>query len=83
MIPPEILAILCCPETHQSLRAADGALIESLNQEISTGQLRNRTGSNVTVPINGGLIREDGKFLYPLRNNLPILLIDEALPLVD
>jgi uncharacterized protein YbaR (Trm112 family) len=31
--------------------------------------------------MNGGLIREDGKYLYPIRKDIPIMLIDEALPL--
>ncbi len=31
--------------------------------------------------IDGGLVREDGKCLYPIRGNIPIMLIDEAIPL--
>ena len=43
--------------------------------------LRNRTGQPVTENIEGGLVREDGKFLYPVRNSIPVMLIDEAIPL--
>ena len=28
-----------------------------------------------------GLVREDGDWLYPVRDDIPIMLIDEAIPL--
>lgn len=81
MITPELLKILCCPETHQPLNAAEPALIEKLNQRIAAGELQNRVGKPVKEKLDGGLVRADGKFLYPIRNNTPIMLIDEAIPL--
>jgi len=81
MIDSELLKILCCPETHQDLRPAEAALIDGLNRQISSGTLKNRAGQAVTEKINGGLIRADGKFLYPIRQNIPVMLIDEAIPL--
>ena len=81
MIAPTLLQILCCPQTHQPLRPADAPLVELLNRQIAAGQVRNGAGAVVALQINGGLVREDGKFLYPLRDNLPILLADEAIPL--
>jgi uncharacterized protein YbaR (Trm112 family) len=81
MIDASLLSILCCPETHQPVRLADAALIEALNEKIARGQVRNRAGQTVTEKVDGGLVREDGKFLYPIRQNIPIMLIDEALPL--
>lgn len=79
-ITPELLKILCCPESHQPLKPADKALLDQLNSEIQKGALKNRSGQTVTEPITEGLLREDGQFLYPYRNNIPVLLIDEALP---
>jgi uncharacterized protein YbaR (Trm112 family) len=81
MIPRDLLAILCCPETHQRLEPADTAIIEKLNQQIAAGRLRNRGGQVVQEQIAAGLVREDRKWLYPVRNEIPIMLIDEALPL--
>ena len=81
MIDPELLKILCCPETHQPLRVAEPNVIEAVNQRIATGGLKNRAGKDVATPCDGGLIREDGKFLYPIRNKIPMLLIGEALPM--
>lgn len=81
MIDPELLKIMCCPETHQSIEPAESGLIEKLNQHINAGQLRNRAGQVVKEKIDGGLIRADKKFLYPIRQDIPIMLIDEAIPL--
>ncbi len=82
MINPELMKILCCPETHQGLRPAEAAVVEKLNQQIAAGQLRNRAGATVKELLEGGLVRADGKYLYPVRGNLPIMLVDEAIELV-
>lgn len=81
MLSPELLKILCCPETHQSLREAAQDLVERLNRQIASGQLKNRAGKAAAGPLSGGLIRDDGKYLYPIREEIPIMLVDEALPL--
>ena len=81
MIKPELLNILRCPETHQKLRVADSALLGQVNDAIAAGRLQNRAGRTISEKVDGGLVREDGKFLYPIRANLPIMLIDEAIAL--
>jgi uncharacterized protein YbaR (Trm112 family) len=81
VIDSELMKILCCPETHQGLRLAEGAMVGKLNQQIATGQLRNRAGATVKEPMEGGLVRDDGKYIYPVRGNLPIMLVDEAIEL--
>ena len=81
MIDPELLKILCCPETHQPLTSADAALVQRLNTQIDSGQLRNRGGQPVTRKCDGGLVRKDGQFVYPVCEDIPILLINEAIPL--
>ncbi len=81
MIDPKLLEILCCPETKEEVSLADAALIERINRAIARGTAKNRRGLAVTERIEGGLVRKDGKFLYPIREDIPIMLIDEALPL--
>jgi len=81
MFDPELLNIMCCPETHQELRLADPAVIEKLNSQIAAGSLANRAGQPVTEAIEGGLIRADGKLLYLIRRNIPVMLVDEGIPL--
>ncbi len=81
MIDKELLDLLVCPENHTPLSLADAALVARLNQQIAAGTVRNRVGQVVHQPIEGGLVRQDGTVLYPIRDGIPILLIDEALVL--
>ena len=81
MIDRQLLDILACPETREAVSLADGALIKSLNRKIEAGQLVNRAGERVTEPIDGGLVREDGRYLYAIRNDIPIMLVEQAIPL--
>jgi uncharacterized protein YbaR (Trm112 family) len=81
VVDQSLLDILVCPETKQPLRPADAGLIERLNASIAQGSLSARGGQTVTEPLVEGLVREDGAVLYPVRDDIPIMLIDEAIPL--
>ena len=81
MVDQSLLEILVCPETKQPLRLAEAGLIERLNTSIQEGTLVSRGGQTVTEPLVEGLVREDGAVLYPVRDDIPIMLIDEAIPL--
>ncbi len=80
MIDKKLLEILCCPETKQDLQLVEGPVIEKINQKIAEGSVRNRGGEQVKERIDSGLLREDRKYLYPIREDIPIMLIDEAIP---
>jgi uncharacterized protein YbaR (Trm112 family) len=82
MIDKELLDIIVCPETKQDLVLAEPALIERINLLIEKGELMSRSKQKVSEKIDGGLIqKEDRKYLYPIRDSIPILLIDESIPL--
>lgn len=81
MIHPELLEILCCPETRQPVRVAPAALVETVNRAIRDGRLGAPASGSKTEILEGGLVREDGKFLYPVRNGIPIMLIEERIPI--
>jgi uncharacterized protein len=81
MIDQSLLDILVCPETKQPLRVADAALLERLNASIEKGSVTNRSGQAVTAGLTEALVREDGGALYPVRDDIPIMLIDESIPL--
>ena len=80
-IDPTLLEILCCPETRQSMTLLDAASLEILNQKIANGELQNKGGNPVKEPLDGGLIRNDRKITYPIREMIPIMLIEEGIPL--
>ncbi len=52
-----------------------------VNAAIAGGAVTNRAGQPVSEAIEGGLVREDGKWLYPIRDEIPVMLVEEALPL--
>lgn len=79
LLGDDLLKGLCCPETRQDLSPAGPELIARLNKSIAAGVLNNRGGKPVTQPIDDGFLRKDGQWVYPIRNKIPILLIDEAL----
>ncbi|HBP89418.1 MAG TPA: Trm112 family protein [Nitrospirales bacterium] len=78
-IAADLLAILCCPETKQEVRLLDPAVIKRLNHQISKGELKTRGGQVVTEQIDGGLIRKDNSVAYPIRDQIPIMLIEEGI----
>jgi uncharacterized protein len=81
MVDPELLEILVCPETRQPVHEAEPAVLARLNAAIGGGSVKNRAGELVRDAIDGGLVREDGQVLYPVREGIPIMLIDEAIGL--
>lgn len=83
MLNEELLNIVVCPETKQKLSIADQSLVDELNKKIESGSLKNRSGNKISEKIDGGLVREDGKYLYPIREEIPILLVEEGIELVE
>ena len=81
-IDNELLEILVCPESRQSVKPASAEILERLNLEIDAGRLRNRGGDVVAKRIEEGLVREDGKILYVVDDGIPIMLIDQSIELV-
>ncbi|MCL2844512.1 MAG: hypothetical protein FWE23_03550 [Chitinivibrionia bacterium] len=77
----DLVKILCCPETKQKVEFADKDIIRDLNKKIGAKQLKNRGGLLVSERIEDGLIREDKKYLYPIKSDIPIMLINEAIEL--
>jgi uncharacterized protein YbaR (Trm112 family) len=79
MLDKETVAILVCPVTRQSLELADTALVAKINRAIEAGKLQDKLGRIVKEPITEGLLREDGKVLYPVRDDIPVMLADEGI----
>jgi uncharacterized protein YbaR (Trm112 family) len=80
MVAKDLLDILCCPETKQDIVLVHGETIAAINEKIKNGAVKNRGGEVVKELIDAGLLREDRKYLYPIREDIPIMLIDEAIP---
>jgi uncharacterized protein YbaR (Trm112 family) len=80
-LDPDLLAILCCPETKQAVSLADASLIQKVNAALGNGHVRNKANRLLIGQIEGGLLREDQKVLYPIRDRIPVMLIEEGIPM--
>lgn len=80
-IDKDLLTMLCCPETKQPVTVAEPALIQKINAAVARGQVTNKGMKPVSALLEGGLIREDRRILYPIRAHIPTLLIEEGIPL--
>lgn len=81
MVSKELLEILVCPETRQPLTPAAPDVVARLNAAIAAGQLTNRSGQAVKQKLSGGLVRQDGKVLYAIVDDIPLMLVDESIGL--
>ncbi len=81
MINNELLRILVCPESKRPVALADDGLVGDVNEMIRSRRARNRAGEVVDNEIDGGLLTEDRSFLYPIREEIPVMLVDQAIVL--
>lgn len=80
-IDKDLVAILCCPETKQAVTMADATLVKKLNEAVAHGGVMNKGKKPVSEQLDGGLVRADMKILYPIREHIPVMLIEEGIPL--
>ncbi|MCF6285348.1 MAG: hypothetical protein L3K26_09185 [Candidatus Hydrogenedentes bacterium] len=83
MVDEELLKILVCPEDKTAVTLVEQDVVDRVNGAIASGGLKNRGGEIVEQAIEGGLLREDGAYLYVIREDIPVMLIDEAVPMSD
>jgi len=81
MISAALLDLLVCPETRTPVTVAPDTLLERVNRAVDAGSLRTRSGQPVSAPLTEALVREDGQLLFAVRDGIPIMLLDEAIPL--
>lgn len=78
---PELLSILCTPDTHEPLSEASPELISKVNADIAAGTVQNAGGVAVSEPLDEALLSASGKTLYPVRDGIPLLLASESIEL--
>jgi uncharacterized protein YbaR (Trm112 family) len=80
-VSADLLEILVCPETKQPVALAAPAVLDAVNARIRSGALRNRGGQPVTQELQEGLVRQDGRVLYPVDDGIPVMLVEESIEL--
>ncbi|MCP4002436.1 MAG: hypothetical protein GY727_16160 [Gammaproteobacteria bacterium] len=74
-----LLDILCCPITRRPLVRMDETLLAEINTAIVAGKVRNHGGESLTEILTGGLVSQDGDLVYPVRDDIPVLLEEECI----
>ena len=76
-----LLDIVCCPVTRSSLELLPERELAILNERIAANRIRNREDVVVTDPLTEALVTRSGKLVYPVRDGVPVLLEEQAMPL--
>lgn len=74
----EWIAILKCPVTGQALHALNTDELSQLNQKASEGLLYSADGNSWTGKLNAALATADKAYVYPVINEIVLLLKDLA-----
>ena len=74
-----LLDILCCPVTKEPLRLLAGNELATLNAAIASGQVQNNAGTRISATIQAALMTRDGRTIYRIEDDIPVMLADEAI----
>jgi uncharacterized protein YbaR (Trm112 family) len=75
-VDPELLEILRCPKSHGELRLVE--LPEEIRKNLTEKYREHFREEEPQVEV--GLLSTDSDLVYPVVSDIPVMLIDEALP---
>lgn len=81
MIDAKLIDILRCPQSRTRLRLASPEVMLKINRAVEAGAAVNLAGERLAKPLDAGLVREAGDILYPVIDQIPVMLPDEAIDL--
>lgn len=74
-----LLDILCCPTTRSPLRLLGEQEIAALNRAIAAGGVADAAGARRDDPVHAALITRDGRTIYRIEDDIPVMLADAAI----
>ena len=78
-IDRRLLEILCCPVSRRPLRLLRSDQLQWLNTAIGLAAVRDVNSRVVGIPFAAGLITDDGKVIYRIDDDIPVLLSEEGI----
>jgi uncharacterized protein YbaR (Trm112 family) len=80
-VAADLIAILICPESKQPVAQASAAQLAAVNAAIRSGTAYNRAGARVERELADALVRQDGRVVYPVEDDIPVMLVEESITL--
>jgi uncharacterized protein YbaR (Trm112 family) len=80
-VDPELVEILVCPDTKLNVNLVPAETVDKINLAIKENIVLNVDGQSTNDPLQDGLLREDDKIIYPVRDSIPVMLIGEGIPM--
>ena len=74
-----LLDILCDPVTKTPVKPLSRTQLDALNREIARDAVKTTAGANVGAALKAGLITTDGKVIYRIEDDIPVMLADEGI----
>ena len=75
----DFVQILRCPIDRTPVRLLSEEEIRVVNNRIVKGGIRYNDGEKVPPPVEQALITEDGKTIYIVDSDIPVMLRDKAI----
>ena len=75
----KLLEILCCPVSKSPLNRLERSRLDRLNRAIATGEVQTVAGKAVKDALAEALITDDGKVIYPVVDDIPLLLEEKGI----
>jgi len=74
-----LLDILSCPISKTPVKLLSRAQLDALNREIAQNAVQTVAGNVVGSELKAGLITTDGKVIYRIDDDIPVMLADEGI----
>ena len=74
-----LLDILVCPVSKSPLKTLSRAQLDAVNAGVRAGAVQTTAGAVVAEPLQAGLVTMDGKAIYRIADDIPVMLADEAI----
>jgi len=79
-ISADLLEILCCPETKVPVEMLPAEKLAALNERVEAGEVSYVDGGKVEKPLQEALMTTDGKTVYRVDDDIPVMLVDKGIP---
>ncbi|MDH5720095.1 MAG: hypothetical protein OEZ13_05655 [Spirochaetia bacterium] len=77
----KLLEILVCPKSKKKLILADSVIIQKVNKMVNENKCKNINGDNISQDVIEGLYEPENKTFYIIKDNIPVLIYENAINL--